>query len=694
MTPELQATLALTGPAEKVPVVATLRDQVDPTAYTNRRAALERALRREAAGSEVAAEALIEDDAQHFWLVNALAVDVTPGEAAILADDPDVASVDLDSPVKVTAAPQPFPDAAGGNWGVKAIDAPSAWSTYGVTGAGVKVGSIDTGVEPNNPDLAGKIVGWRDFVGGQPNPYDDNGHGTHTVGTMVGGSAGGAPVGVAPGATVIVAKAMNAGGTGQGSTLLAAAQWMADPDGNPATADHPAVINNSWSASGPNDPWFRPMIQKWLSLGIVPVFAAGNSGPTAGTIGSPASYPEALAVGATAEDTTIAAFSARGPVVWQNLDGLGPAAGTPLTKPDVVAPGVGITATVGSGWLTYSGTSMASPHVAGIVALVKQANPALGGQALADVIRRTASDLGPAGGDPVFGSGLVSASAAVASVMGPAPETAFTVLPPALTNQKTVLYGISLTGASSFRFRVDSGTWSAPVAGTEMGLTLSEGKHLVEAQAIDARGIVDASPAAQTVTVDTVAPRATIEWRLAGSRVVYTARVTDATSGVDATSALWRFSDGSTVAGLRTNRPVGFSTPSDVSHVVRDRAGNESTSVTVKQAGRSPISAVDASRRVSRRGGAVVVRGRLARSARVIANLQPLANAQTATADGSGAPPNPRAGAVRRYHSGAFEIRVPLKGVAPGTYRVVLSATGSNGLPLGRSIVRRVKVTA
>jgi subtilisin family serine protease len=688
MTPELQATLALTGPEEKVPVVATLRDQVDATAYTNRRAALERALRREAA-SEVAAEALIDDHAQHFWLVNALAVDVTPAEAAVLAADPDVANVDLDSPVKVTASPQPFPDAAGGNWGVKAIDAPTAWNTYGVTGAGVKIGSIDTGVEANNPDLAGKVVGWRDFVGGQPNPYDDNGHGTHTVGTMVGGSAGGAPVGVAPGATVIVAKAMNAGGTGQGSTLLAAAQWMADPDGNPATADHPAVINNSWSASGPNDPWFRPMIQKWLSLGIVPVFAAGNSGPTAGTIGSPASYPEALAVGATAQDNTIAPFSARGPVIWQNLDGLGPAAGTPLTKPDVVAPGVAITATVGSGWLSYSGTSMASPHVAGIAALVKQANPALGGQALADVVRRTASDLGPAGADPVFGNGIVSASAAVASVMGPAADTAFTVLPPAVTNQKTVIYGISLTGASSFRFRVDSGTWSAPVTGAEMGLTLSEGKHLVEAQAIDTRGIVDASPVAHTVTVDTVARGATIEWRLSGGRVVYTARVADATSGVDATTSLWLFPDGSTVTGLRTSRRVGFSSPTDVSLSVRDRAGNESISVTALQAGRSPISAVAA----SRRGGAVVVRGRLARSARVIANLQPLANAQTAAANGTGAP-GAHAAAVRRCRSGAFEIRVPLKGVAPGTYRMVLSATGPNGRPLGRSVVRRVKVTA
>lgn len=692
MTPELEATLALTGPDERVPVVATLHDQVDPADYAGRRAEMERAMRRAAASADIAAEEAIDTKVRHFWLVNALAADVTPAEAAALAADPDVASVDLDSPVKVSAVPQPFPDAGTGNWGLAAIGAPAAWNTYGVTGAGVRIGSIDTGVDPSNPDLTGKVSGWRDFVGGQPTPYDDNGHGTHTVGTMVGGSAGGAAVGVAPGATVIVAKAMNAGGVGQGSTLLAAAQWMADPDGNPATADQPAVINNSWSASGPNDPWFRPMIQKWLSLGIVPVFAAGNSGPTASTIGSPASYPEALAVGATEEDNTIAPFSSRGPVVWQGLDGLGPVAGTLLTKPDVVAPGVGITATVGSGWLAYSGTSMASPHVAGIAALLKQANPALGGQALADVIRRTAADLGPAGADPVFGGGLVSASAAVAAVLGPAPETAFTTVPPGVTNERAVHYGLALSGASSFRFRVDRGAWSNPVAATEMGLTLSEGKHTVEAQALDTRGVGDPSPAIHTVAIDTTAPRASLEWRLRGGRVVYTARVTDA-SGVDASSATWHFPDGSTVTGLKAVRLAAIASPSEVTLSVRDRAGNEAITTPSRRRGATPMRAVAASRKVSRRHGAIVVHGRLKRAARVIASLQPASRAQASAAVGEG-PRRVHAVAIRSYSSGAFEIRVPLRGVTPGAYRVVLSATGPNGLPLGASVVRRVRVTA
>ena len=152
---------------------------------------------------------------------------------------------------------------------------------------------------------------------------------------------------------------------------------MTDPDGNPATADQPAVINNSWAAPGANDTWFRPMVRRWLELGIVPVFAAGNSGPDTGSVGNPASYPESLAVGAIGEDNVVAPFSGRGPVVWDDEDGTGPAAGTTFIKPDIAAPGVGITSSVGTGYLSYSGTSMAAPHVAGVAALLHQANPAL-----------------------------------------------------------------------------------------------------------------------------------------------------------------------------------------------------------------------------------------------------------------------------------------------------------------------------
>ena len=170
-------------------------------------------------------------------------------------------------------------------------------------------------------------------------------------------------------------------------------------------------MSNSWSASTANDTWFRPMIRRWLDLGMVPVFAAGNAGPAAGSVGSPAGYPEAIAVGAIDSNDGVPSFSGRGPVVWQNADGLGPAAGTVLQKPDLAAPGVGIISSVGTGYLSYSGTSMAAPHVAGVAALVRQANPALTPAAVADILRATADDVGAAGVDPTSGAGRVQRAA-------------------------------------------------------------------------------------------------------------------------------------------------------------------------------------------------------------------------------------------------------------------------------------------
>jgi len=698
-TPALADHLAQAGPGDRIAVIATFADQVPEGAHDDRPAALLRALRRTAAGDAAAVAAEVAAPVRAFWLVNAAAFTGTPGEIRAVASDPAVATVDLDAPVRIAdadadAAPVPFPDAGRGNWGLDAIRAPAAWQAFGVRGDGVVIGSIDTGVDPAAKDLAGKVAGWRDFVSGSPTPRDDNGHGTHTAGTMVGGSAGGGPVGVAPGAKVLVARAMGANGSGSGSALLAAAQWMTDPDGDPGTADQPAIVNNSWSASTANDTWFRPMIRRWLDLGIVPIFAAGNTGPAAGSVGSPAGYPEAVAVGALDSDGSVPSFSGRGPVVWQDADGLGPAAGTVLQKPDLVAPGVGITSTVGTGYLSYSGTSMAAPHVAGVAALMRQLNPGLGPSQVADILRDSAVDVGAPGTDPASGAGRVDAVRALERALGPAPDTRFAAKPPAVTNARTLAYEVALSGGGvQVRTRVDGGPWGAPTADTSLRLALPEGRHVVEAQAIEAAGAADPSPARHAVTVDRTAPALRVSWSRRGTAAVFRSSARGAAGPVR-----WSFGEGETAVGARVVRRFAEGRARRVVATVRDRAGNER--FVVRRFQPAAAGAVRALRvpGVVRSGRAVPVSGRLVRAAAVTAILRPVrtGSAQSSAPAAAFAPevvgsPVARAVVARRGPA-RFRLSVPGRALRPGTYRLEVRAAEA-GTTLGRlTIVRRVTV--
>ena len=414
---DVDARVAAIG-ADEIPVVITLRAQVARNGTRRRPVELIRVLRTTAEQSQGSVRAKLRGPSRAFWLVNAISTSVSAHELEALRNDPAVASITMDPQITVAGT------AAGtgqASWGVGAVNAPDVWSRYGLTGTGMRVGSIDTGVDATNPELAGAIAGWKDFVGGQPTPYDDNGHGTHTVGTMVARNVTGAPIGIAPGATVIVAKAMDASGSATGSTLLAAAQWMTDPDGDPATADYPTVINNSWTAAGANNEWFRPMVQAWVAMGIAPVFGAGN---TAGSIGNPASYPESITVGQLEQSGTIALNSSRGLVNWTAPDGTT----SQVSKPDITAPGVLISSTVGSGYGVYSGSSMAAPHVAAAIALIRQARPDLTVDGAREALRAGAVDRGAPGPDLDYGAGALDIAAAVAStgaaIVGPAPTAA------------------------------------------------------------------------------------------------------------------------------------------------------------------------------------------------------------------------------------------------------------------------------
>lgn len=705
VSPALDARIAAVPPGREIAVIATFDDQVPDARYTGRPAALVRALQRRARTSQDGIADAVDGPVQSFWLVNAVAFRGTPEEIRQVASNPEVADVDLDTVVHVAdggeTSATPFRDAGSGDWGLAASNVPAVWSTYGLYGAGVTVGTIDTGVTGENPDLVGKIAAWHDFVGTSPIPRDDNGHGTHTAGTIVGGSAGGAAIGVAPQARLVVAKAMNKNGSGSASGLIAAAEWMTDPDGNPATADQPAVINNSWAAPGANDTWFRPMVRRWLELGIVPVFAAGNSGPGVGSVGNPASYPESLAVGALDEDNVVAPFSGRGPVTWEDEDGTGPAAGTTFIKPDIAAPGVGITSSVGTGYLTYSGTSMAAPHVAGVAALLHQANTALTAQQIVDTLKSTTADLGPAGPDPAYGTGRLDALKAVQTVVGAIPDTSFSRTPPAATRAQTLHYDVVLSGgATMVRSRVDGGAWSAPTTALTVSLSLPQGRHTVEAQAIGQTGLEDPTPASHVVTVDRTKPVLGISVTRRGETAVFTAHVKDKLSGAGKGTIRWSFGDGELARGARVSRRFAEARARRVVLTARDAAGNQSFAArrfVPRAAGAVRALKVG---RPAPGAGSLAVSGRLVRTASLTMALRPVrTGVRTAGGDLAASFDRSPLGApvvtwaVKGQRMGGFRLGLAIGRLKPGIYRLEVRAS-ERGTSLGSlRLTRRIKIS-
>jgi len=283
------------------------------------------------------------------------------------------------------------------------------WAS-GFTGRGVVVASLDSGVDAYHPDLGPRWRGgtdsWFDPYGQHPDmPVDMTGHGTATMGVILGGDAGGTTIGMAPGATWIAARIFNDAGTASTTAVHLAFQWVLDPDGNPATDDAPDVLNNSWAAGTIGCSLeFQPDLQAVMAAGILPVFAAGNQGPAAGSSVSPANLPEALAVGSVNASGVVDATSSRGPSACGEAS---------TTYPELVAPGVGIVSADRYGlYQVATGTSMAAPHVAGALALLLSAHPGLTTAQQAAALEASAVDLGPAGADNSYGFGRIDVLAA------------------------------------------------------------------------------------------------------------------------------------------------------------------------------------------------------------------------------------------------------------------------------------------
>jgi subtilisin family serine protease len=399
--------------------------------------------------AEASQEAVVEllDSAgaeyRSFWITNTVMVVGGADLLQRIAAMPGIAQITADRtyelPEPVPAQEEPRIGAV--EWGIDRINAPLVWSEFGVTGEGIVVGSIDTGAQFDHPALVNQYRGnlgggsfdhnynWHDpsNICGNPSlvPCDNNGHGTHVTGTMVGDDGGDNQIGVAPGAQWIAAKGCETTGCSQGA-LLSSGQFILAPtdlnNQNPDPTMRPHVVNNSWGGGATTDPWYQPTVQAWVAAGIFPQFANGNTQfgtAPCGSSSNPGNLPESYAAGAFDINNNIAAFSNRGPSAW----------GGDVTKPNVSAPGVAVRSSVpGNGYGSSSGTSMASPHVAGAVALMWSAADVLvrdidETRHLLDMTAIDTENL-TCGGTPennnVWGQGKLDAFAAVdASPRGP-----------------------------------------------------------------------------------------------------------------------------------------------------------------------------------------------------------------------------------------------------------------------------------
>jgi uncharacterized repeat protein (TIGR01451 family) len=373
-----------------------LIEQLQTTAVTTQRPLHEKLTLLQASGQI--------ESFRPLWIVNAIAVSGPAEVVAKLAEEPGVARVAPDEAHPLINQPQiregvamdwatavSSPSNRTSNrttWGVERIQAPYVWHGLGITGEGVTVAIMDSGVDWLHPDLnpnyRGNLPGGVSHLGNWYNapdptitePFDAMGHGTHVAGTAVGQNG----IGVAPGASWIAVNIANANGLIYDSDIHASFQWLLAPAGDPALA--PDIINGSWGAPG----WlttYNADIQALHLAGILTVFAAGNSGPATGSILTPGGLPGVLTVGASDPYENVTWFSSRGPSPLTNE-----------TKPALVAPGAQVLSSLPGGqYNTYNGTSMAAPHASGAAALLLSGNPTLSRQAVMAALTTTAVSL-------------------------------------------------------------------------------------------------------------------------------------------------------------------------------------------------------------------------------------------------------------------------------------------------------------
>ncbi|WP_339131893.1 S8 family serine peptidase [Streptomyces sp. f51] len=515
-----------------------LKDQADLSGARKQKTHAARAgaafkeLRAHAADSQASLRSFLDKKKighQDYWIADA--IQVTGGQDLVneLARRSDVASVvkeqhyKLDgietADKKITAPRSGTDSSANGDdtpeWGVADINADDVWNRYDDRGEGIVIANVDSGVQYDHPDLVAQYRGnngdgtfthdynWYDPTGQCGTggvPCDNNGHGTHTMGTMVGRHG----IGVAPNAKWIAAKGCESSSCSDAS-LLAAGQWILAPTDhngqNPRPDLAPNIVNNSWG--GGDTTFYQDIVEAWNAAGIFEAFAAGNDGDgkTCSTAHAPGSQAPSYGVGAYDSTGTIASFSGFGPSL---VDG--------SMKPNISAPGVKVESTwPGSSYNTESGTSMATPHVAGAVALLWSAAPSLIGDidGTRKMLNEGARDVddthcgGTAGMNNVWGEGKLDILASVDL----APHTAATVTGEvtdratgsALANVTVKATGtggdvrtVTTAADGTYRLALPAGTYTFAYSGygyatgSVTGVTVAETQSLTQDIALDA----------------------------------------------------------------------------------------------------------------------------------------------------------------------------------------------------------------
>ncbi len=348
---------------------------------------------------------------ERYTLIPAFAGSVVAGQVKALAAIPGVTRVELDGVTRAL-------DASGDlDYGVTAARASTAAGDGALDGDGVGICIIDTGIDPGHEQLAGRVVAWNDWVNGGATAYDDHGHGTHVSSIAAGSGTGSHPEygGVATAASLIGAKVLNSAGSGADSDVVSAIEWCA------ARSDVDVLSMSLGSPGSDGSDAGSQAADAAVAQGKVVVVAAGNSGDAPGTISSPGVSTDAITVGAASDPSSLAGasdtdtglylagFSSRGPTSNPSAS----------LKPDVVAPGISVVAAKAgttNGYVAYSGTSMATPFVAGMVALGLDAVPGAGPAQIKSALQASANDAGTPGPDNEWGHGLVDARAFVAAL--------------------------------------------------------------------------------------------------------------------------------------------------------------------------------------------------------------------------------------------------------------------------------------